>query len=259
MPDPLADLERSLRTSKGSAAADIPEMEWPEFWAKFQREYRATRDDAQHVTIVGPAGTGKSTLAMKVASLRPYVWVAGTKPRDQHMKNMLRQYGYRKADVLPEAGSGVRRVFIWPPNRGMKSIPNQRKVFADAFEHMFDVGVWHGVVDEGHYVAHECGLSDRIRVGYQVQRSNGAGLILCAQRPAWLPPDIYSSAGHLFLFGTNDSNDLKRISGLNGVNDRMVRDAVASLRRDKRFVHVNTDTGEVVISRLIPTAKETMK
>lgn len=236
--------------SARSVAADIPELPWPDFLAKFRQQYRATRDDAQHVTIIGPTGCGKSTLAMAIANLRPYVFVPVCKKRDEHMRRMLRAGGYRRVDVLPEAGSGLRRVYLWPPNRGKVSRPNQRKVFGDAFQHQFDVGVWHGLIDEGHYVAHELGLTEDIRVGYQQLRSNGAGFILCAQRPAWLPPDIYSSANHLFLFGTNDSNDLKRISGLNGVNDRTVRDAVQSLRRDKRFVHVNTDTGELTISRL---------
>jgi hypothetical protein len=245
----LAALERTLRASP-SSIGDIPELPWPDFLAKFRREYTATRDNAQNITILGPIGTGKSTLAMELAKLRPYVFVLGTKPRDEHMRRMLRAGGYRKVDVLPEAGSGVRRVYIWPPNKGKASRANQRKMFGDAFQHQFETGVWHGVIDEGHYVAHELGLTEDVRVGYQQLRSNGAGFILCAQRPAWLPPDIYSSANHLFLFGTNDSNDLKRISGLNGVNDRTVRDAVQSLRRDKRFVHVNTDTGELTISRL---------
>lgn len=238
------------RSSSTVAGVEIPELPWPEFWAQFQRDYRATRETAQHVSIIGPTNTGKSTLAMKVAELRPYVYVLGTKPRDAHMKAMLRRGGYRKVEQLPEAGAGIRRAYIWPASKGAKSRPAQRAAFSDAFDHQFEVGVWHGLIDEGHYIASELGLADRIRIGYQQLRSNGAGFILCAQRPAWLPPDIYSSADHLFLFGTNDSNDLKRISGLNGVNDRVVRDAVANLRRDKRFLYVNTVTGALAISRL---------
>lgn len=229
----------------------IAEEPFDQWWPRFRREYRATRDNAQHVTVLGPTGTGKSTLAMTVAQLRPYVAVLCAKPRDAHMKSMLRAGGYRKVDRLPEAGSGIRRCFIWPPNTGIESHPQLARAFADAYAHAYRVGVWHLLVDEGHFQADTLRLGDRIRGAYQMGRSNGHGIILAAQRPAWLPRDIYSSADHLMIFGTNDSADLKSISGLNGVNDRVVRDCVASLDREShRFLHVNTRTGSMTITAL---------
>lgn len=229
----------------------VPEVPWSEWWETFQRRYVATRDQAQHVTILGPTGTGKSTLAMKVAELRPYMAVLAAKPRDKHMKQMLRQGGFRKMDVLPEAGAGVRRCYIWPPNRGPFDHDRMRSQFAGAFEHAYRVGVWHILVDEAHFMAHRLHLTEHIRDAYQMGRSNGHGIILAAQRPAWLPRDIYSSADHLFLYGTNDSADLKTISGLNGVSDRLVRDTVAGLDRDsRRFLHVDTKSGTLAITRM---------
>lgn len=232
-------------------STDIPEVPWDEWWGTFRSEYRATRDNAQHMSILGPTGTGKSTLAFKVAELRPYVGVLCAKPRDEHMRKMLKRGGYRKVDRLPEAGAGQRRVFLWPPNTGTESHALQRATFDNALAHAYRVGVWHLLVDEGHFLADTLRLGDRIRGAYQMGRSNGHGIILCAQRPAWLPRDIYSSADHLLIFGTNDSADLKSISGLNGVNDRVVRDCVASLDREShRFLHVNTRTGRTSITAL---------
>lgn len=228
---------------------DIPEVPWAEWWSAFCRSYRATRDNAQHVTILGPTRTGKSTLAMQVARQRPYVAALCAKPRDKHMKSMLRDGGFRKVDVLPEAGAGIRRAYLWPPNVGNVSHPVQRAAFHGAFSHAYRVGVWHLLVDEAHYLATTLRLADDIRGAYQMGRSNGHGVILCAQRPAWLPRDIYSSADHLFIFGTNDAADLKSISGMNGVNDKVVRLAVANLGRDHRFLHVNTATGDLAITR----------
>lgn len=229
---------------------DIPEVPWAEWWATFSRDFKATRDDAQHVTILGPNGTGKSTLAMTIARRRPYVGVLAAKPRDKHMKAMLREGGYMKVPRLPESGAGRRKVVIWPRNRGQRDYPAMRTAFADAFEAAYEVGVWHLLVDEAHFIAQTLGLHSHIRGAYQMGRSNGHGIILAAQRPAWLPRDIYSGATHLMMFGTNDSADLKSISGLNGVNDRTVRDTVSSLGRDKRFLHVNTITGQMSITRI---------
>lgn len=229
---------------------EIPEVPWAEWWPQFVRSYRATREQAQHVTILGPTNTGKSTLAMTVARARPYVAVLAAKPRDDHMKAMLRQAGYVKLPRLPESGAGFHKVVIWPKNRGARDHAEMRAAYAQAFEHAYEVGVWHLLVDEAHFMAQRLRLSDAIRDAYQMGRSNGHGIILAAQRPAWLPRDIYSSADHLMIFGTNDSADLKSISGLNGVNDRTVRDTVSALGRDKRFLHVNTVTGSMSITRI---------
>lgn len=232
-------------------AVHVPEVPWTEWWPSFQRRYRATRENAQHVTILGPTGTGKSTLAMQVASLRPYVGVLCAKPRDRHMERMLKAGGYRRVDVLPESGAGVKRVFIWPPNRGERDWPKMKSAYLSAFDHAYEVGVWHLLIDEAHFMAESLGMYRRIKGAYQMGRSNGHGIILAAQRPAWLPRDIYSSADHLLVFGTNDSADLKSISGLNGVNDRTVRDIVAGLDRESRtFLHVDTKSGNLTITRM---------
>lgn len=229
---------------------DIPEVPWEEWWPQFVADYKSTRDNAQHVSILGPNGTGKSTLMMKVLTTKPYPGVLACKPRDVHMRNMLRQGGYVKVDRLPEAGAGRRRVVIWPKNRGIRDHAGIADSFAQALDHAQEVGVWHLGIDEGHFLAETLRLGPRIKSAYQMGRSNGHGIVLCAQRPAWLPRDIYSGASHLMIFGTNDSADLKSISGLNGVNDRTVRDCVATLGRDKRFLHVNTLTGATAITRI---------
>lgn len=231
--------------------SEIAEQDWAEFWPRFASSYKATRDDAQHVAILGPNGTGKTTLAMQIASLRPYVFVLAAKPRDREMLRMLKAGGYRPypGAGLPESGSGNRRCYLWPPNLGVRSRPHQRAVFAGALAQAFRVGVWHGLIDEGHYLAETLKLAPELKQALQMGRSNGHGIILAAQRPAWLPRDVYSASTHLFLFGTNDAADLKSISGLNGVNDKTVRDCVATLGRDHKFLHVNTATGELTISR----------
>jgi len=224
-----------------------------DWWSSFTADYRSGRDDAQHVTIMGPTGTGKSTLAMQIAERREYVAVLAAKPRDTHMSAMLRAGGYRNVSRLPEAGAGVRRVALWPRNDGLESQPMQRQVFGDALAHAFRVGVWHMVIDEGHYLADTLGLGDRIKTALQMGRSNGHGLILCAQRPAWLPRDVYSAADHLFLFRTNDAADLKAVSGLNGMNEKIVRAAISDLDPSTHsFLHIDTRRRTLSISALPP-------
>jgi SpoVK/Ycf46/Vps4 family AAA+-type ATPase len=227
---------------------ELPIVPWSEFWPMFKSEYRHGRDHADHVTIIGPTGTGKSTIAMQVAELRRYVVALVVKPRDEGMRSMLRRQRFVKLDRVPPPGTRTR-VVIWPKNDGVDSIPAMRTTMRDALDATFRAGVWHVVCDEASYLCEDLKLNSYVRQALRMGRSNGMGLILCAQRPAWLPHDIYSSATHLFLFGSNDAADLRTIAGLNGVNDTIVRDAVANLGKTHRFVYVNTRSGYVCISR----------
>lgn len=227
-------------------------MDWATFWPFFARRYgHATQDNAEHVTILGPTGTGKSTLAMEVAGLRYYVVQLMEKPRDDLLEKALKRQGYRRTTELPEPG-GWRRVYVWPPARGPEDEPGQRVAFRATLRGAMRAGVWHVVVHEGGYLIDPLGLASDLKYILRLGRSNGVGLILCSQRPAWLPRDIYSQASHLFLFGTNDSVDLKALGGLNGMDERRVRDTVAALGAEgdpHRFLYVGTRDGTLVTSR----------
>jgi hypothetical protein len=227
-------------------------MDWAQFWPLFCKRYgHATRDQAEHVTILGATGTGKSSLAMRIATRRPYVVQLVEKPRDEKLRLALKRDGYRPATVLPEP-SGYRRVYVWPPAGGVTDEAGQRKAFRDVLRRAGRNGVWHTVCHETAFMVDPLGLAPELKYLLRMGRSNGAGVILCSQRPAWLPRDVYSQASHLFLFGTNDVEDLKKLSGLNGMDSGRVRDAVASLGAAgdlHRFLYVGTRDGTLMTCR----------
>ena len=240
----------SLTAIAREQAAAIPVMPWREFWPMFCARYDAefSRENAEHVTIMGPPGAGKSSLAMHVAGRRQYVVQLVEKPRDKKLLAALKRAHYYPAKELPDVG-GRQRVYVWPPAGLVKQQPGQRDAFRAVLETAGRVGVWHTVVHETPYLVDPLGLAPELKQNLRLSRSNGAGLILCAQRPAWLPRDMYSACSHLFLFSTNDSVDLKALGGLNGMNERVVREAVSNLPRDHRFLYVGTKDGTLAISR----------
>jgi hypothetical protein len=74
------------------------------------------------------------------------------------------------------------------------------------------------------------------------------------QRPAWVPRDAYSQATHLFVFGTNDNEDIRSLGGLGGMSTNEIRYAVQWLASDAvrfhQFLYVNTRTGTLARSTL---------
>jgi len=116
-------------------------------------------------------------------------------------------------------------------------------------------GGWHLVAEEGPHLV-DLGLRPRLAQHYKMARTMSSGLILCAQRPVGLPRETRTAAQHLFIFGTNDTDDLRTLGGLNGADTWAVRDTVARLGRDYSFLHVNTRTGRLLVSRYEPPTRK---
>lgn len=237
---------------KRTALPPVPVVPWSEWWPMFAREYRVTRDDADHVTIIGPTGTGKTTLAMQIANLRRYSIVFGTKPRDRNLADLCKAGGYWKVPA-PYALPHPRlhpRALVWPPFDAGRGKPAQRAHFHRLMAEAMDAGGWHLVLEEIPYLCRDLGLDDDVRSWYTMARAVGSGVIGCAQRPRWVPLECLSGAQHLLLFGTNDSDDLSRLGGLNGMDADATRAIVANLgKRTYKFLHCNLTTGTMMVSR----------
>lgn len=230
----------------------VPVVPWSEWYAQFARDYKVSRSSADHVTIVGPTGTGKTTLAMALARLRRYTVALGCKPKDAELSKLARLDGYRvqRHGDLPSPALAPR-VLVWPAYDGDRTEDVQRQAFDSVLSQAFDAGGWHIVCEEAPHLI-DIGLGRRIRRHLRMGRSMSSGLILCTQRPRGLPLEAMSNAQHLLIFGTNDVEDLKRLGGMNGVDPATVRQTVAALGRSYDFLHVNTRTGNMQISRYVP-------
>jgi hypothetical protein len=62
---------------------------------------------------------------------------------------------------------------------------------------------------------------------------------------------MWSSASHLFLGGTNDEEDLKRLGGLNGADSSLVRMVLSQLnsKQTHELLYVNATNGMVAITK----------
>lgn len=230
---------------------DIEVVPWSRWFRRFAAAYQVGPDTADHVTIIGPTGTGKTTIAMQVASLRRYVVALGTKPRDEPFRQMLDAQTYRVQHHSRLPSPSVHpHVAVWPKHTGdeLGDARRHSALFRDVFGQVYTAGGWHIIAEEGSHLI-DLGLGRVVRRHFRAGRSLSSGLILCSQRPRFIPKEAISGAQHIIIFGTNDEEDLARLGGMNGMSSKFIRETVAGLGREFHFLHVNTRDATMSISR----------
>lgn len=228
-----------------AVGVEIPEVSWSDF----RRNLRWKQ--GEHVTLIGPTGAGKTTLALELLPLRDYVITFGTKRRDPVLRE-LRKDGYVQVpdwtisdpEVLP-------KVILSPPlKRGVASLNDQRKIFKEALVTVFRQGGWCMYLDEARYVTEYLKLKEDVELLWQQGRSLGVSVLAGAQRPRHIPLLAYDQATHLFFWQDNDESNLRRIGEIGGkVNPRVVQRQVSMLH-SHQVLYVNARTGEAARTRV---------
>lgn len=217
----------------------------------------------EHATLVGPAGSGKSHLAVTLGELTPHLIVLATKRRDPLISDLTGK-GYKLVDTLDEIPLALdgdrrpkpvhRRVLFWPRPEGRNEGQRRRiqaAKAAQALSYAERHGNWAVLLDEGLWLAKNLRLEAEMEALWFQGRSMGVSVITCAQRPSHLPLLAFSQATYLFLWKVNDRRDIERLREISGSVDlRTIEAIVSSLDWDKHeFLMVDTRRG--VLARSI--------
>lgn len=217
-------------------------MQWPAFADYWRKAWR----QGEHVTYVGPTGSGKTTLAVELLDARSYVVALATKPADDTMDRLIKSRGFRKIKTWPPVRGD--RVVLWPPFRGRQDLLAQQEQMSAALDGAFAEGSWTIFADELWYLCQVLRLEDHLRLIWTQGRSLGVTLVGGTQRPAHVPLLAYDQATHLFFFRDNDETNLRRIGGLGGLHSGLIRRTVAALPKHVAL-YVNTRTGQLVTTQ----------
>lgn len=207
-------------------------------------------DTGQHVSLVGPTGTGKTTLAYQLLTKtatpeRPAV-VLVMKPRDATVEKFSKSSGFRIVRSWPPAPS------LWKPRKppGFVLWPSHTfdlhtdmahhyRVFSRAISDLYAKG--HNIVfaDETYSLTNELpapakdmpSIDDLLIRTWSKGRSMSSGLWAATQRPAYVPLWMYSEVQHVFLARTPDKRAQLRFNEISGVDGDLVRRVVGKLPR----------------------------
>lgn len=249
-------LRRNTKLAGGEADAYAPTVDYETFYSRF-----ATGPDGfqqgDHVTILGPTKSGKTTLALDVVEIRKHVLGIFTKPRDPILGE-LEQRGWRVTRRLTiQTQDGVvtdyRVAFhaVYSSGTIREKEERQRAAVKAALDYAFDAESWCVFVDEGVWATQHLGLARELQAFWYQGRTSDLSLVLLAQRPAWVPRAAYSQAEHVFFFHTADRDDQKRFADLGGgVDTDVVRALVAGLERHQ-FLYVAPHEGTLLRSSVV--------
>lgn len=254
----------------------VPVVDWDAFLAGHPEVYTAaggakwpgfTWNQDEHVTLIGPTGVGKSTLVRELLPYRKFVWIAGAKPVDETLDKYVREDGFTIKDMLaalPKArrrrNFQTRQVTVEPikllvrpkfvdSETGLSYEDHQASIFRPLLRQSFAEGGWCHVADDLDYMVNDLGLERYYRRLYALGRAGKSIVVSNLQRPRNVPLLAYSSATHLFIYCTNDDDDLKRLEGLGGLPTKLIRSIVASLPHHV-VLYVNTRDRSMAVTKV---------
>jgi len=227
-------------------------------WRELEPEFLNTwgrpngRVEAEHISIVGPSGSGKSKFGTYVVSKRAemrgsHVMVIATKPADRTLKGM----GFSITRKWPPEYGKHEQFILWPKDtkNAYESRQGQAQEIYTALTDIWQENANTIVVfDEIAYVEQELGLKTIIERYWREGRSIGISLVATTQRPRNVTRYMWSEPSWVVAFRPDDEDEAKRVAEIIG-GRRTYTQPLLELKRHE-FILINRREREAYVSKL---------
>lgn len=213
----------------------------------------------EHVTFVGPTGSGKTTVAFQMLDTVTTPELPGVvlvmKPRDSTVVAWTKKLEYKRTQTWPPGTSRIARSgwtrkypgYVFWPRHSLTDIRRDDEMLEEQFRAVLTDCYRKGdriiFGDELHALQNDLHLKREIDAILMRGRSLGCAGWFSTQRPRDVSLNVYSQAEHLILFRTPDERDAEVYRLIGGMDPAAIKEAVYGLNRYE-FVYIGRTKGE---------------
>lgn len=238
-----------------------PVLKWDDFltYVLGSPDPRYRWAQSQHMALVGPTESGKTTALYGMLPLRDYTTQFGTKVTDRTADQFIRKGDFERLYDWPPtrrrlwkryevSAAEMPRRLLWPDVSQLHMVPQLGPIFERAVSDIYADGGWTAVWDEFWLMCEILGMRQTAKILLQQARSNDISMVMGMQRPAWIPPEVFDQTRHLLFWRDNDELNLKRIGGVGWLKANPIRAFVANLE-PYQLLYVNNRFGHMYRTR----------
>lgn len=187
----------------------------------------------EHIAIIGPTGSGKTTLARRLLDGRDFVAVIAIKLHDDTLDTFRRKVhgssAYKIIDKWPP-DYGQTHVVYWTKPEKLGDMAKQRQDIMDTLERIYIAGGWCVFFDDLSYVTDQLKIKTPIVTFLNQGRSGGISAVSATTRPRKVPTEAFNQTRHIVVFRFHDMQEVWRCAEIVGVSRRSMVELMRQLK-----------------------------